>query len=549
MDGKQSIIELKQWETLIMLKLPMTFRLCTLPLLILSLTAYNTFRTDSATTADAIDHQLPAIDLEASGKLDALEDKIAKEIHQPTEIVHEDIWERIRNGYQLPDIDNAQIDTHLKWYSSHQAHIDRFTERSQRYLHYVVSEMEANDMPLELALLPIVKSSYDPFAYSRSKAAGIWQFVPGTGRSFGLKQNWWYDGRRDIVASTDAAIRYLQRLHNMFDGDWLLALAAYNSGEGRVGRAIRKNKQAGKPTNFWSLPLPKETRSYVPRLLALSKIVATPEAYKVTLQTVPNDPYFTRINIDTQIDLLQVARLADIDIKELQHLNAGYSRWLTDPSGSHHLLVPVADAANFTSQLSNLPQLPPISWSEHTVVKGDVLGSIAQRHKTTVDAIKSVNRLRNNNIRIGQKLLVPSAKITLGDHVTSEELMQNYGKKIVSSATQQYVVRPGDSLWKIANRHNTSVAALTRLNNISSNSRLKPGQKLIVNGNYKPTVVATDDGIHKMTYHIRHGDTLGSIASRFNLTTKDILSWNKVKDVHYIHPGQALTLYVNAADI
>lgn len=534
-----------------MLNLPFSCRLSLIALTLATLSACNSLKPKS--NADAIIDPLTDSSADEYQKVSSnpenLEEKIAEQVDPDS--VHADIWDRIRDGYGLPAVDNAHIDTHLLWYSRNQAHIDRFTERSQRYLHHVVTEMEANKMPLELALLPIIESSYDPFAYSRSKAAGLWQFIPGTGRNFGLKQNWWYDGRRDILASTDAAIRYLQRLNTMFDGDWFLALAAYNAGEGRVSRAIEKNRKAGKPTDFWSLSLPKETRAYVPRLIALSKIIATPEAYQLTLNSIPNDPYFTRVNVGSQIDLMQAARLAEIDVKELQSLNAGNSRWLTDPSGDHHLLVPVADAANFTTQLNQLPKLPPISWAEHKVAKGDVLGSIARRHNTSVDAIKTVNRLKNNNIRVGQVLLVPNATIATSGHASSEDLMQNYGKKTGSRYTQTYAVRSGDSLWKIANRHKTSVEKLARLNGISTRSKLKPGQKLLISGAPAPastsiakTTNATENGLQKMTYHIQRGDTLYSIANRFSLSTHDILAWNSVKDARYIHPGQALTLYV-----
>ena len=527
-----------------------SLRLFIFSLILASLSACNSLKPQSADAGDpppdADEYQLD------SEQRAHLEDKIAEEVSKVSDLEYEDIWARIRNGYGLPQISNAQVEAHLKWYSNHQTHIDRVTERSQRYLHYVVSELESNNMPLELALLPMIESSYDPFAYSRAKAAGLWQFVSGTGKNFGLKQDWWYDGRRDVVASTDAAIRYLQRLHNMFDNDWLLALAAYNSGEGRVRRAIEKNRKAGKPTDFWSLSLPKETRSYVPNLLALSQIIRTPETYSISLHDIPNNPYFTKINLDSQIDLMQAARLADIDLTELQHLNAGYNRWLTAPSGEHVLLVPVADAENFTNQLDNMPKLPPISWSEHKVVKGDVLGSIARHYKTTVDAIKSVNRLKNNNIRIGQVLLVPSAAITMPEYTTSEDLMYGYGKKKPGSGTQYHTVRPGDNLWTIARRYDTNVNAIARLNNISTKTLLKPGQKLLVSNKANVIVdktVVAENGLQKLVYRIQRGDTLYSIANRFRLSTNDILSWNSVKDASYIHPGQSLTLYVNQQHI
>lgn len=407
-------------------------------------------------------------------------DEQSEQIGQP--VVFEDIWSRVRSGYALPDSDNSRIDQYLHTYTSRQKNIDSFTERSAPYIHYVVSELEANDMPLELAFLPILESSYNPFAYSSRNAAGIWQFMPKTGKSFGLEQNSWYDGRRDIVASTDAAIRYLQQLYTMFDDDWLLALAAYNAGQGTLRRAIRKNQKAGKPTDFWSLPLPKQTQAYVPRLLALSRIFAEPENYELTLESIPNDPYFTPIDIDEQINLAQVAQLADIDIKELQQLNAGYSRWLTDPSRTHQILVPIADASVFLEQLETLPKQPPVTWKEYKVKRGDNLGSIARQFDTSVATLKTNNQLKNDFLRIGQVLQI-SSLATLpgyGELPSADELMRNYRNG--NNANRRYhTVRSGDSLWKIARQHKTTVNTLARLNNISRNSTLKLGQKLLIN--------------------------------------------------------------------
>lgn len=407
-------------------------------------------------------------------------DKLTEQIEQP--LVFEDIWSRVRSGYALPDSDNGRIDQYLRTYTSRQKNIDSFTERSTPYIHYVVSELEANDMPLELAFLPILESSYNPFAYSSRNAAGIWQFMPKTGKSFGLEQNSWYDGRRDIVASTDAAIRYLQQLYTMFDNDWLLALAAYNAGQGTLRRAIRKNQKAGKPTDFWSLPLPAQTQAYVPRLLALSRIFAEPENYELTLESIPNDPYFTPIDIDEQIDLAQVAQLADIDIKELQQLNAGYSRWLTDPSRTHQILVPIANASDFLEQLETLPKQLPVTWKEYKVKKGDNLGSIARQFDTNVATLKKNNQLKNDFLRIGQVLQISNlaALPVYGGLPSADDLMRNY-RNGNNSNRRYHTVKSGDSLWKIARQHKTTVNILAKLNNISRNSTLKLGQKLLIN--------------------------------------------------------------------
>jgi membrane-bound lytic murein transglycosylase D len=455
-----------------------------------------------------------------------------------------DIWSRIRMGFSLPETEQDQklIDQHLRWYSNNQQHIDNFTERSQLYIHYVVQELEARDMPTELALLPIIESSYNPFAHSSARAAGIWQFVPRTARNFGLKQDDWYDGRRDLVASTDAALRYLQRLHDMFDGDWLLAIAAYNAGEGRLMRAIEKNKAQGKPTDFWSLNLPKETRAYVPRLLALSRVIAEPELYDLSLAPIPNEPFFTQIQVDGQINLAEAAQRAEINPDLLQQLNAGYSRWLTTHHSDHQVLVPLSHVENFSQQLDQLPRIPEVQ--EYRVAKGDTLGAIARRFNTSVEKLKQLNHLSSDRLSIGQRLLVSGTPTHLvATHLPSaEERMRSYGLK-QSAGTSRYTVRKGDSLWKIANQHKITVADLTRLNNLNSRSTLRPGQTLIV-GKAPPPVVRSAEDPNRVEYQIQRGDTLHRIAQRFKVTTADIMQWNRIKDATYIHPGQTLTLFV-----
>jgi membrane-bound lytic murein transglycosylase D len=494
--------------------------------------------TQEKSTASEITHPKAGTGFPVTPSSNSDEDAVTGLAEAP----EEDIWDRIRNGFGLPEIDDPLIDNHLRWYGNNQQHINNVTERSHRYIHYVVSELEANGMPLELALLPIIESSYNPFAYSTHKAAGIWQFIPGTGKSFGLEQTIWYDGRRDVVASTDAAIRYLKRLHTMFNGDWLLALAAYNAGEGTIRRAVAKNRKAGKPTDFWSLSLPPQTQSYVPRLLALSRIVALPDEFELTLSSIPDDPYFALIDLDSQINLLQLAQLTDIDVKEIQQLNAGYSRWLTNPSGPHQILVPVGDATEFSRQLELLPKQTPALWQEYKVVRGDSLSSIAQKFSTNVNAIKTTNNLQTNNLRIGQTLQIAGAVNIPSEYPSAEELMQNF-RKPTGASKVYHTVKAGDSLWKISRQHKTSVKSLTRLNNLSSTAKLKLGQKLIVSTAGQPELLPTDEP-HKMIYQIQPGDTLHTIATRFKLSTQKILEWNSVKDASYIHPGQRLTLFM-----
>ena len=449
------------------------------------------------------------------------------------------LWDEITDGYNLPEISDAKVDKNLRWLSNNQRYLDRVTEQSKPYLYYVANEMRENDLPMELALLPIVESAYNPFALSRSKALGVWQFMPHTGRNFGLKQNHWYDGRRDIVASTDAAVRYFKRLNAMFDGDWLLTIAAYNAGEGTIRRAIAKNRKQGKGTDFWSLPLPQQTQSYVPQLLALSKVIADPEKYDLELKEIENNPYFTTVNVSSPIDLAQAARMAEIDPKELRNLNAGYNKWITDPTGPHELLVPVADAAQFTLTLDKLPKIAPIQLAgDYKVKSGDTLGAIAKRFGTSVKAIQYANNLKSTHLKIGQSLSIPGqAPLTSPYAIQAEQEIAQRNQKNTGT---YYTIKSGDSFWTIAKKHGTSVNNLLKWNQMSAKAKLKPGQKLLV---MNTTATQKDN---KITYQIKGGDTLYKIANKFDVSKKDILSWNKVKDESYIHPGQELTIYLTA---
>lgn len=450
------------------------------------------------------------------------------------------LWEELTKGYGIPQVDDAKVDKNLRWLSNNQRYLDRVTEQSKPYLYYVAQELRANDIPMEMALLPIVESAYNPFAISPSKAGGFWQFMPQTARNFGLKLNHSYDGRRDLVKSTDAAIRYLKRLNTMFNGDWLLTVAAYNAGEGTVGRAIERNRKQGKGTDFWSLPLSQQTQSYVPQLLALSKVIADPQKYDLELGVIPNQPYFTAINVNSQIDLVQAARMASITPQELRNLNAGYSKWLTDPSGPHQILVPVADAAQFTLNLDKLPKVAPVQVAgDYKVKSGDTLGAIAKRFGTSVSALQAANNLKSSQLRIGQSLSIPGqAPLNSPYAIQAEQELAQQGTKNTGT---YYTVKSGDSFWTIAKKHGTSIKNLLKWNDLPATATLKPGQKLLV---VNKTTTTKDD--NKVTYQIKSGDTLHKIASKFDVSKKDILEWNKVKNESYIHPGQELTIYLTA---
>ncbi len=388
----------------------------------------------------------------------------------------DDLWDRIRAGFQLSDYTHDTLPKTLSWYRQRQYHMDRVVEQSAPYLHFVLEEVEKRGMPSEIALLPVVESDYRPFAYSRSGAAGIWQFIPSTGKHYGLKQNEWYDGRRDIHASTRAALDFLQDLYERLDNDWLLALAAYNSGGSTVERAVRKVRRQGKSGDFWSIRplLPEETRHYIPKLLAISAIVRDPAFYDVSLKKIPNEPHLTRLQIDSQISLTVAARLAQLSIDEFRQLNPGFNRLVTPPNGPHDLLLPIDKAARFKWALSQLPPDERTGWFYHTVASGENLGSIARRYGTTVVALVKANELRSSTIHPGDKLKV--------DVAGASSLHTRQTSPITPGANQitTHTVANGDTLWELARRYRVTITQLAEWNAITASSPLMPGQKLVI---------------------------------------------------------------------
>ncbi|PCK07504.1 MAG: lytic transglycosylase [Alteromonadaceae bacterium] len=472
-----------------------------------------------------------------------------------------DLWDRIRADYRLIDtVDNRRVLSELNWFKRHPKYLDRVAKRGERYLYYIVEQIEARGMPMEIALLPIVESAFDPFAYSHSRASGMWQIIPGTGKMLGLKQNWWYDGRRDVTASTDAALTYLQSLHKRFSGDWLLALAAYNSGGGNVSKAIRRNKKAGKPTDFWNLKLPKETQTYVPRLLALSRLIARADEFKLSLHSIPNTPYFASIETQSQIDLAQAAALANIDMDILYHLNPAFNRWATDPRGPHKLLLPIAVADEFKTKLAAVPQKERVTWDRYTIKSGDALSTIAKHYKISVKSLQAINNLRSSRIREGKTLMVPVATAPAQHY--SYSATQRLEKRYASSAKKEkgqhlnYEVKSGDSFWTISRRHKVSVRKLAKWNNMAPKDPLRIGQKLKIWTKNKTLMTSVSSAppskkgvIRKLSYKVRNGDSLARIANKFQLSIANILEWNKLKRDKYLQPGQRLTLFVDVTKV
>ncbi len=466
----------------------------------------------------------------------------------------EDLWQRLRNGLSLPHQTRQRIDANINWYKRHPAYIDRVAKRAEKYLHIIVEEAEKEGIPLEIALLPIVESAFQPFAYSHGRAAGIWQFIPSTGKLYGLKQNWWYDGRRDVVASTHAAIKYLKDMHRSFNNDWLLALAAYNSGWGTVSRAIKRNKRKGKNTDFWSLDLPRETEGYVPKLLAIAEIIAHPEKYNLSIQPILNKPYMAEVDTGSQIDLALAADLAEISLEDLYVLNPGFNRWATDPKGPHKLMVPIEKVENFEQNLAKLPKDKRLAWVRHRIKKGQSLLSIADKYNTTVKLIKNLNNIRGNLIRENQNLIIPVSSLKGKSYTLSAEqrqlALQNTRRKGKEKIT--YRVVSGDTFWSISRKFDIGYRALAKWNGMAPRDTLRPGQKLTIwkkNGAIHRASFSPHSSqltTQKVNYKVRRGDSLARIAQKFSVDISDLKKWNrKLYNKKYLQPGDRITVYVD----
>lgn len=493
--------------------------------------------------------QLPAPESADTGK-SAPHAATAESVASPevTEAVAtKDLWQRLTRGFSLDtQTHQPRVQDYVRYYTKNKSYMKRVSERAHRYIYHVAEELEAAGVPTELALLPIVESGYDPFAYSHAQAAGMWQFTPATGRAFGLDQNWWYDGRRDVADSTRAAAEYFLYLAKRFDNDWPLVLAAYNGGEGTVRRAIRRNKAAGKPTDFWHLKLPRETQRYVPQLLALAEVVGKREQYNTPLFDIPNEPYFAKVSVGSQIDLAQAADLADIEIEELSLLNPGYNRWATDPNGNHQLLLPIAKKSAFEQKLASLPKEQRVSWQRHTVKSGDSLINIAKKYQTTVASIRQTNNLRGNMIRAGSTLLIPVAAAPAGQYAYSmDERLKRKQSRSARRGTEKvtYTVKPGDTFWDISRSMDVSVRQLASWNSMAPGDTLRPGQRLVAYP--KSSAPKTGRTTRKLSYKVRSGDSLARIAQKFSLKINDIVKWNRINKKKYLQPGQKLTLYVD----
>lgn len=510
------------------------------------------------------------------------------------------VWSALSSNFTLDDnVDHAMTKQQLNYFLKHRDYLQKLADNASPYLYYIYQETRKRDMPAEIALLPMVESNYYPFGVSTTGATGIWQMMPGTASGFGIKIDWWYDGRRDIRASTEAALNYLAYLHNYF-GDWLLAIAAYNSGEGTVEMAIEHNKKLGKPTDYWSLPLPYQTKMYVPKLLALANIFANADDYHLDLPKLPNNPFFKAVSMQHQIDLDRVAQLADTPLSTIRLLNPGFRRWATMPHQHYALLLPSNKA---TTYLTNLQQHKHdlVTWVHHRVKPGESLYAIAHQYKTKPVIIQKVNSLNNNLIHPQQNLLIPFAfnklnvkaikkapqniaedkipgpsrvvhhvaandnlwSISHQYHVTPDQIRywNNLAYRAKLTVDQPltiwvqhrfkqpifytYMVKSGDNLIHIAKRFNTRVKTLQRINHLHGQV-IQVGLTLNIpkmTHHHNQHFVAKLDN-QLVTHHVHDGETLTSIAHYYQVPLKSLMAWNHLTEINQLANGQVLHVYL-----
>lgn len=476
----------------------------------------------------------------------------------------DNLWDVLREEFTLPHYeDNPVVQAKIEWYMNNQDYLLRSASRAAPYLYYILQQVRKRHLPAELVLLPIVESGYNPFSLSTVGAAGIWQLMPGTASGLGVKRDWWYDGRRDVIASTGAALNYLSYLQSFFDGNWLWAIAAYNTGEGNVLAAIKRNIRAGKDTNFWSLPVAQETRDYVPSLLALATIISHPDQYPIYFPPVRNAPYLAQVDIGTQINLKFAAQLAGISFKKMQQLNSGFTRPSTSSKGPYKLVLPIENVEQFTENLGRTQLTRKINWVHYTTKSGDTLASIARKNNTTIAAIRKLNHLGKNSPRHGTDILIPyHGQITLprddtefadNDEPKAKEkdivmvarskrattvsspdtLITPNGKYTLQPGDTIYMVRSKDTVESIAQHFRVNSAAL-RASNQLGNGRLQPGKQLII-----PTHVAANNPPSRSSstselqpgdtiYMVRRGDTIEKIARKFGTSASAIRVTNLV---------------------
>ncbi len=513
----------------------------------------------------------------------------------------DDMWDVLRQEFSLQHYEeDPRVQDQISWFMQHQDFLLNSASHAAPYLYYILQQVHKRHLPAEVVLLPIFESAYNPFAYSSAGAAGIWQMMPGTASGYGVKQNWWYDGRRDVIASTKAALTHLSYLANFFDRNWLLAFAAYDTGEGNVMSAINKNIRDGSNTDYWSLPLARETRIYVPRLLALAAIIAHPEKYPVYFPPVRNAPYLAQVDVGSQINLQQAAGFAGISLRKLMQLNPGYNRAITDPHGPNKLVLPIENVAQFTDNLAqtSLYQLP-VRWEHYKTRSGDSLVVLAKRYNTSPSILRKMNQLSSNRLAAGTNLVIPKAVHgALQEQVSEEDqdiLAENtpsprvpvkralpparefvdevpavkpapvqlatavvqtnnpappevpVGSYFIQPGDTIYMTRNGDTLARVAEHFHITAADLLAANPMAGTRDLQADERMVI-----PTHLARS---HKQQhyqltpgdtiYMVRAGDTMDKIARKFHTTPPEIRIANLIAE-NAVHEGDRLVIPTHA---
>lgn len=446
------------------------------------------------------------------------------------------VWEVMRQQFTLNhETTQPEVQNQLHWLVAHPSYLHKLAQ-SEPYIYHIITEIKKRHIPGEIALIPMIESSYDPFAYSGAGAAGLWQLMPGTGTDLGLKQDWWFDGRRSIRPATDAALNYLVYLNKFFNGNWILAFAAYDSGEGTMARIIKSSGQSGRKINFWTLPVPGETKAYIPRLLALAEIIQNPQRYKVTLPDIPHVPYFEEVNIGTQIDLNHAAKLAGISYHDLIKLNPGYNRWATAPYRPYKLLIPADRVEHFNRNLANFPEDQRIIWTRHQVSAGDNLKLIAQRYHTTINLIRELNQLKSDSVRKGQYVLIPNTKrmAKTATHPVSKAPVRKPQFALPQQYKTIHIVQRNESLQQIIHKYGVTTRQIRAWNKSITGQALTPGQQLVIWRHNKPST--------PKVYVVRRGDTPARIARVNHTGLQTLLHLNPELRNRKIHEGQHIRL-------
>ena len=450
-------------------------------------------------------------------------------LSQDLVIPSKNIWEYMfaNNPQNNSETINEQV---LFYMNMHLKDIDKFKEYlndSYYFMYFVIEELEKEQLPLELSLIPYIESNYDPFSISSSGAVGMWQFMPRTGRLYELNKTWWNEDRHDPYRSSQAAVGYLKYLYNRFGQDIYLTLAAYNAGPTLLDRRINQNKRRGLETDFWSLSLPNQTKEYVPKYVALKELVFNAEKYELLLPDIPNSPVVRQIKIPGQVEIITLSEFLDIKPELLYKLNAGYTKWASAPKDESIFYIPIDKYFLFESEANPFQDTNQINWISHVVESGDSLWALASKYDTEVQIIEQINFLNNDLLTIGSTLLIPLSKTPTNNFIPYE----------------MHIVSEGDTLWDIANTYNLQVSDLAKMNSIDERSYLQLGQQLTIgNKNIHRNIESKKRTI---LYSIKQGDNLYKISELFDVTIKSIEEINDFKD-ESLMPGQIIKIAIRA---